>query len=94
MRRDECLIEEYREKSILWDLRDPNCKDNWKKLKLWEESATKFECSVKEAKEKVKNLRTAFHRYRMKSGSAKGDQWVHFPSLSFLLEDDAYLYTS
>jgi hypothetical protein len=45
---------------------------------------------VKEVKENVKNLRTTFHRYRKKkSGSAKGDQWVHFPSLSFLLEVDA-----
>ena len=52
----KCIIEEYREKSILWDLRDPNYKDNRKKLKLWDELAMKFECSVKEAKEKVTNL--------------------------------------
>jgi O-phosphoseryl-tRNA(Cys) synthetase len=51
-------------------------------LKLWEELDTKFECSVKEAKEKVKNLSTTFHRYRKKkSGSAKGDQWVHFSNV-------------
>ncbi|XP_023718202.1 uncharacterized protein LOC111870286 [Cryptotermes secundus] len=86
----KCLIEEYREKSILWDLRHPNYKDNRKKVKLWEDLATKFQCSVKEVKEKVKNLRTTFHRYKKKNrGSAKGDQWVHFPSLSFLLEVDA-----
>ena len=39
----KCLIEEYRENNILWDFRDPNYKDNRKKLKLREELATKFE---------------------------------------------------
>ena len=85
----KCLSEEYREKSILWDLRGANYKDNRKKLKLWEELATKFECSVQEAKEKFTNLRTDFRGYRKKSGPAKCDQWVHFPSLCFLLQVDA-----
>jgi hypothetical protein len=64
-------IEEYREKSILWDLWDSNYKENRKKLMLWEELAMKFECSLKEVKEKVKIVRTIFHRYRKKSGPPK-----------------------
>ncbi|XP_012223812.2 uncharacterized protein [Linepithema humile] len=84
--KTKSLIEEYRKRRILWDLRDPNYKNNRKKIKLWEELALKFDCSIKEIKSKVKNLRTTFHRYRKRRiRSDQSDQWVHFVSLRFLL---------
>ncbi|XP_063859776.1 uncharacterized protein LOC135105194 [Scylla paramamosain] len=84
------VIEEYRERRVLWDLCDPAYKDNKKKVKIWEDLAKVFNCDVKEIKDKVKNLRTTFHKYRKKkSGSATSEQWIHYNSLTFLLEVDA-----
>ena len=84
------VIEEYRERRVLWNLCDPAYKDNKKKVKIWEDLAKVFNCDVKEIKDKVKNLRTTFHKYRKKkSGSATNEQWIHYNSLTFLLEVDA-----
>lgn len=80
----KCLIEDYRERRPLWDLRDPHYKDKKQKLSLWEELSSKYEISVRDLKEKLKNLRTTFHRNRRK----KSGTWPHMDSLSFILEVD------
>lgn len=87
--KTKCLIEDYRESRVLWDLCYSSYKDNRKKFKVWKELSKKYECSIKDLKDKIKNLRTTFHRKRkQKSGSGRTEPWVYFESLTFLLDVD------
>nr|CAI5852499.1 unnamed protein product [Callosobruchus analis] len=87
--KTKCLIEDYRESRVLWDLCDSSYKDNRKNFKVWEELSKKYECSIKDLKDKIINLRTTFHRKRkQKSGSGRTEPWMYFQSLTFLLDVD------
>lgn len=86
------LISAYYEKRILWDPSHNDYNHNRLKAKVWEELSKTFNCSVKDLKDKVKNLRTTFHRVRRKNwkkiSSGSEPEWKFFSALAFLTEID------
>nr|XP_033340363.1 uncharacterized protein LOC117228625 [Megalopta genalis]XP_033340364.1 uncharacterized protein LOC117228625 [Megalopta genalis] len=88
------LIELYRERSNLWDARDPKYKNKIKRHDAFGEIAALLEESSDEVERKMKNLLSHFSRelkkeqQTMKSGAGSEDiyrsKWFAFESMSFL----------
>lgn len=89
------FIEDYHNSPELWNNKITDYKDNRLRNDKLKQLASKYNCSVTEVKNKIKNLRSAFHRERKKqqskkSGSSpcKKGKWFAFELLSFLLDVD------
>ncbi|XP_066959216.1 uncharacterized protein [Macrobrachium rosenbergii] len=90
------FIEEYRKLAVLWDIRLQQYKNNQAKLDALRGLAEKFNCDMAMVKNKIKNLRTAFHHEhrrltQTKSGSSpiKRSKWFAYDLLLFLLDVDS-----
>ncbi|CAH2012159.1 unnamed protein product [Acanthoscelides obtectus] len=95
------FIEDYHNSPELWNNKIAAYKDNRLKNDKLKQIATKYECTVIEVKNKIKNLRSAFHRERKKLQSKKSGsspltkgQWFAFELLSFLLDVDKHRRTT
>ena len=87
------FIDSYRKKTILWDIRLKEYKNNRAKLDALTLLATEYETDVASIKRKIKILRTAFRREhhirsRGKSGSSpiKKTKWFAYDALLFLTD--------
>lgn len=60
------LIDVYREKTILWDVKDVFFKNKKKKEDAWEEIAREFDTSTSDVKKKINSLLASFRRERQK----------------------------
>lgn len=87
------LINVYRSKPELWDVKNQVYKDRVKKKDAFKEIADKFCTSVEEITRKIHNLRNQFNNelkksMKKKSGQGSDDlyvsKWPYFKSLSFL----------
>lgn len=89
------LIEMYHNSPELWNNKLEIYKDNKLKLDRLTEIASTFHCSIKNVKDKIKNLRTAFHRERKRlaqkkngSSTSKSKKWMFYNQLIFLSSID------
>ncbi|XP_055615695.1 uncharacterized protein LOC129768983 [Toxorhynchites rutilus septentrionalis] len=93
--RTTSFIDDYHNSPELWNNKILQYKDIHIKKDKLKQLAAKYNCTVADVKNKIKNLRTAFHRERKKvqqkkSGSSPGKQtkWFAYEPLSFLLDVD------
>lgn len=86
----ERLIEQYREKAVLWDPQHNEYKNRNKKQDGWADLASDFEGNVDEVEKKVRMLIGQFQRELKKGKSGDGadapykTKWIYFHSLLFL----------
>ncbi|XP_053688861.1 uncharacterized protein LOC128738059 [Sabethes cyaneus] len=88
------LIELYHNNEILWNQSLPEYKLNSKKLDVFKEMTKVLGCTIAEIKQKIKNLRSQFHRehkaVKLAAGQGRSPktQWCFYGSLQFLLSAD------
>lgn len=82
------LIEIYHNSPELWNNSLPSYKDYRLRCAKMTEIACHFNCSLKCLRDKVRNLRTAFHRERkrLRTKKIKESTWAFYKPLSFLLD--------
>jgi hypothetical protein len=89
------LIEAYRDRPVLWDVRHECFKIKSKRNDVWEELATLFNTNRYEVKKKVNSLLASFRRERRKvictssgigTDEVSQSKWFAFKSLLFLMD--------
>ncbi|XP_046745245.1 uncharacterized protein LOC124410702 [Diprion similis] len=88
------VINEYRKRKVLWNLRDPLYYNKMMKEDAWTEIAVKFGRSTEELKKKIESLKSTYRREktrarkRCRTGKGRSDihrpQWFAYTSLQFL----------
>lgn len=86
------FIDDYRKASVLWDIRNPDYKNNSKKRSVVANLAQKYCVEDGALKKKIKNLRSAFHREHHRLTNRKGGavdesrKWFAYDALRFILD--------
>jgi hypothetical protein len=91
------FIEEYRKYTVLWRLSDKNYKNREERRSALEELGEKYSLDSKSILNKIKSLRSYFHRehskvLRKKSGSSAYEMyrssWFAYRHMLFILQGD------
>ncbi|XP_073956163.1 uncharacterized protein isoform X1 [Choristoneura fumiferana] len=86
------FIDDYKKASVLWDIRNPDYKNNSKKRSVVAGLAQKYCVEDGALKKKIKNLRSAFHREHHRLTNRKGGsvdesrKWFAYDALRFILD--------
>lgn len=74
------LIECYRKRTVLWDIKNEDYKESVKKFAAWAEIAKIFNTDIYEVRRKMQAILAAFRRERTKAYST----WFGLEHLTFL----------